>query len=349
MTTITTTATAVPPYCLTQPEAAAMLADLFALDPAQLEQAVAFFARAGVERRHCVLPRAQVGERRSIAQTSALYRAHATDLARRAAAEAIARSGVPARAFDLIITVSCTGFAIPAIDVDLVHDLGFRPDIRRLPITELGCAGGAAALGLAADFVGARPGSCALVIAVELCSLNLQRDDLSPQHVISAALFGDGAAAVVVEGREAKGARVLASQSHLIPETRGAMGFDLRDDGFHILLSKELPDIVADHVRVPVTALLQAGGVARDELAFFVLHPGGRRILERLEEALAIPRAATAPSCEVLRAYGNLSSATVLFVLHEHFVRRPPRAGEPGLLAAFGPGLAAEMLLLRWA
>ncbi|APR82329.1 Chalcone synthase [Minicystis rosea] len=349
MTTITTTATAVPPHVITQSDAVALVRDLCELDPSQEEQAIAFFARSGVERRFSVLPLAQLGERRSVHHTSELYRHHATDLARRAGAEALAKAGLAARDVDLIVTVSCTGVVIPAVDVQLVQDLGLRPDVRRLPITELGCLGGAAALAYAGDFVRDRPGANALVVAVELCTLNLQRDDLSPQNLVSTALFGDGAAAAVIQNRSVAGARIVCTRSHLIPGSQEAMGFDLHDDGFHIRLSREVPDLLAAHVRAPLHELLRAGGIERDELAFFVVHPGGRRILERVEDALTIAREHTEPSWHVLRAYGNLSSATVLFVLHEHLARRRPVAGTHGLLAAFGPGLAAEMLLLQWA
>ncbi|MFT3766888.1 MAG: 3-oxoacyl-[acyl-carrier-protein] synthase III C-terminal domain-containing protein [Minicystis sp.] len=347
-TTITTTATAVPPHVIVQSEVAAMLGELFGLEPSRQALARGLFENSAVDRRYSVLPLAEVGQRRSITRTAALYHHHATDLARRAGADALAKAGLSPRDVDLLVTVSCTGFTIPAIDVQLVHDLGLRPDVRRLPITELGCLGGAAALALAGEFVRARPGAVALVIAVELCTLNLQRDDLSPQNLVSTALFGDGAGAAVVQGREAEGARIVAARSHIIPGSQEAMGFELRDDGFHMRLSRVVPDLLSAHLHAPVHELLRAGDVERDDLAFFVIHPGGRRILERVEETLGLTRDHTEPSWSVLRGYGNLSSATVFFVLDEHIARRRPASGEHGLLAAFGPGVAAEMLLLQW-
>jgi len=250
---------------------------------------------------------------------------------------------------DLLITVSCTGVMIPSLDAHLANDLGFRPDLRRLPITELGCAAGASALARAADYVRAWPGATVLVVAVELPSLTFQRQDTSQANLISSILFGDGAAAVLVTGRDAHGPRIVESESFLFPRTLGAMGFDLGSDGFHIVLSRDVPELIRAEVRGLLDRFLTRVGLRRDELSVFILHPGGRKLLAFIEEELALSPADTECSWHVLREYGNQSSASVLFVLHEWLARRTAPPGSHGLLAAFGPGFSADLLLLNWA
>jgi alkylresorcinol/alkylpyrone synthase len=222
-----------------------------------------------------------------------------------------------------------------------------------MPLTELGCAGGAAALGRAHDFLRGFPRARALVIAVELPSLSLQQDDPSPENLVATALFGDGAAAVVLEGGdvetcgEAPRTRVLDTMAHVFPRSTGALGFDLRDDGFHAVLSKEVPAMLRADLLALVSALAARGGLTREALSFFVVHPGGRKILGAVEEALTLTREDTRASWDVLRDFGNQSSASVLFVLDRWLTTRAPEGAEArGLLAAFGPGLSVDMLLL---
>jgi alkylresorcinol/alkylpyrone synthase len=237
---------------------------------------------------------------------------------------------------------------IPSLDAYLANDLGFRPDVRRLPITELGCVAGASALAHARDFIAGHPGSNVLVISVELPTLSFQPDDLSAANIVSTAIFGDGAAAVLVTGRTVPGAAILAAQSHLFPRTLDALGFDLRSDGFHVVLARELPGIVRADVGALVGALLARAGIARSDVSAFVLHPGGRRILDALEDVLGATAEETAPSRDIFRDLGNLSSATVLFVLHEWMTRRRPPPGAHAVLGAFGPGFSSELMVLRW-
>jgi alkylresorcinol/alkylpyrone synthase len=348
MPTITATATAVPPHRFAQEQAAAY-ARAMPVEPRRMATVQQIFQNAGVRQRFGVQPLEWVMTPRPLSQTSREYQAQAVPLAREVAVGCLERAGLTPRDVDMLITVSCTGVMIPSLDAYLINELGFRRDSRRLPITELGCAGGAAALARASEFVRAYPEKNALVVALELCTLTFQQQDASMANMVSGALFGDGAAAALVSGADRPGARVIDAESFLFADSYEAMGFDLRETGLHIVLSKDVCELIRRDLGPVAEQLLARNGLARQDLSYFVLHPGGRKVLECLEAELAIPREQVAPSWSVLAEYGNLSSATVLFVLDEWLMRRTPRPGEHGLLAAFGPGFSAEMLLLRWA
>jgi alkylresorcinol/alkylpyrone synthase len=340
------TATAVPPFFWSQEELKEHLLGRTVLDESRLRLATAAFDRAAVATRYAALPLPELGT--STPTISSLnYRRHATALGEEVAARAMADAGVSADAIDMIISVSCTGVMIPSMDAHLANVLGCRADVRRLPLTELGCAGGAAALARARDFLVGHPGGHVLVVAVELPSLSLQLADTSDDNIVSSALFGDGAAAVVLGPRQGPGLEIIETMSHLFPDSLGLLGLELRDDGFHSILRREVVDVLRAGARELVDALVATRALRRDDLSFFVLHTGGKTILHCLEQELALERHATQPSWDVLRRYGNQSSASVLFVLHEWMTTRQPQRGAHGLLAAFGPGFSAEMMLLQ--
>jgi alkylresorcinol/alkylpyrone synthase len=346
--TIGPTAVAVPEHVLTQAAVKKAVGALVPLTPDRLEAVLSLFDGAGVERRFSVLPVEGLHQRRDMTETMDIYRTHAIRLGRQVARECLERANVAPDAVDMVISVSCTGVMLPSLDAYLANDLGFRADVRRLPITELGCMGGAAALSHARDFIAGHPNANVLVISVELPTLSFQRHDLSPANLISTALFGDGAAAVLVTGREIAGARMIDTRSHLFARTLDALGFDLKHDGFHVVLGRELPGLVRADIRRLVDELLDRNAVPRSNLTSFVLHPGGRRILDAVEDQLKLSPDDTRPSRDVLREYGNVSSATVLFVLHEWVNRRRPPAGAHGLLGAFGPGFSSELAVVQW-
>ena len=345
---IVSTATAVPAHSASQEEVKARMRSLLPLDVRRLDAVMALFDRAVVERRYSAEPLETLGKRRSLTEISDEYRRHAIALGRQVASEALVRAESRPGDIDLLITVSCTGIMIPSLDAHLVNELGFRSDVRRLPITELGCVGGAAALARARDFLCGFPEARVLVVAVELPSLSLQRDDLSAANLVSSALFGDGAAAAVLAGRGRGRLKILDTLAHIFPSSTYALGFDLHGDGFHSVLSKDVPDLLRAEIRRLVGTLAGKRGLRAEQLSSFVLHPGGKKILAFIEEELGLPRELTQPSWDVLRAYGNQSSASVLFVLHEWLAKRRPAPGSHGVLAAFGPGLSTEMLLIEW-
>jgi alkylresorcinol/alkylpyrone synthase len=345
---IAATATALPPYTITRDDVKYYMGRVFDIPERRLEAMLAVVDNAQVRKRHAIFPIDYTVEPRPLHQTNNQYIEHAVKLGRQAAEECLRRADLRPDEVDLIITVSCTGFMIPSLDAHLINLMGFRSNVRRMPFTELGCAAGAMALGRAADFLKANPGGNVLIIAVELPSLTFQRKDLSQANLISSILFGDGAAAALVSGNQQRGPQILVSETYTFPDSLDAMGFDLRDSGFHILLSKDVPEMIGGKIRSLVEEFLQRHGRTREEIKGWILHPGGARLLGNVEKELGLCKCDTAPSWEILSETGNLSSATILFILQEWLEKRPLKAGEYALAVAFGPGFSAEFLLLQW-
>lgn len=346
--TVASTATAVPAYVLTREIVKEYFGRVFGISGRRLDAVLDVVDHSRIDRRYTIFPVDYLIEPRPLAQISKEYRDHAIALSRCAAKRALERSGIAAGDVDMIVTVSCTGVMIPSVDAYLAPELGLRPNVRRVPITELGCAAGAAGLTRAWEHLRAYPHATALLVAVELPSLTFQRRDLTQANLISTILFGDGAAAAVITGRAASGPSILDSESYLFPDSIDAMGFDLRDEGFHIVLSKEVPDLIRSRIGGLLDDFLARQSLARNDIKAWVLHPGGQKLLAYMQEELGLCARQTQPSWDVLRDYGNLSSASVLFVLHEWMERGEMKAGDRGLLAAFGPGFSAEMLSLQW-
>lgn len=345
---VASTATALPPHVLSRDIVKEYFGRVFGVSGRRLDAILAVVDNSRIDRRYTIFPVDYLIEPRPLAQINREYREQAIALSRCAARQALEHAGVAAADVDMIVTVSCTGVMIPSVDAYLAPELGLRSNVRRLPITELGCAAGAAGLTRAWEYLRAYPHATVLLVAVELPSLTFQRQDLSQANLISTILFGDGAAAAVITGRPASGPAILGSESYLFPGSIDAMGFDLRDEGFHIVLSKEVPELIRDRIGGLVDGFLARHSLSRDDMKAWVLHPGGQKLLSYMQEELRLCDCQTQPSWDVLRDYGNLSSASVLFVLHEWLARGEMRTGDHGLLAAFGPGFSAEMLLLRW-
>src|SRR5713226_9221054 len=346
--TIAATATALPPHTITREDVKVYMGRVFDIPERRLEAMMSIVDNAQVHNRHSIFPLDYTIEPRPLSQTNNEYIEHAVKLGREAAEKCLVNAGLKPRDIDMIITVSCTGFMIPSLDAHLINLMGFRSDVRRMPLTELGCAAGAMALTRASEFVHAFRDKTVLIVSVELATLTFQRGDLSQANLISCVLFGDGAAAAVVTGRPATGPRILDADTYTFPQSLDAMGFDLRETGFHIVLSKDVPQMIRDKIRHVVDAFLDRRGLTRDAMAAFILHPGGQKLLAYVEEQLGLCRCDTQLSWDVLGQYGNLSSATILFVLDAWLRKKTMDPGDYGLAAAFGPGFSAELLLLQW-
>jgi alkylresorcinol/alkylpyrone synthase len=307
-------------------------------------------ARAGVSARHLALPIEQYPRLTSWGEANDQWIGLAQELGERAITTALTRAGLAPGDLSALFFTSITGISSPSIDARLVNVMGLAPSIKRVPIFGLGCVAGAAALARAADYVRAFPNEVAAVLAVEICSLTIQRDDVSMANLISSGLFGDGAGAVLVAGSEvsAAGPAVLATRSVFYPNSEHVMGWEVSEGGFKIVLSAELPSFVRTHLGGDVDAFLAECGLTRGDIGSWVLHTGGPKVLDAIAAALDLPDDALAASWDCLREMGNLSSASVIAVLDTVMRDRRPPPGTYGLLAAMGPGFCSEYVLLRW-
>lgn len=272
------------------------------------------------------------------------------NLGQQAICRVMTQAGIAAEEIGALFFVSITGIASPSIDARLINRMGLSRRMKRIPIFGLGCVAGAAGIARAADYVKAFPDQAALVLSVELCSLTVQQDDLSTANLISSGLFGDGAAAVIVSGseRESDGPEIIATRSVFYPETEYVMGWDISEKGFRIVLSRDVPDVVLAHLGSDVDEFLAEHDLERGQIGSWVIHTGGPKVLEAAEGALGLTNGALELSWQCLRKTGNLSSASVLFVLEETMKNRRPESGTWGILAAMGPGFCSELVLLRW-
>ncbi len=308
---------------------------------------------SGVRTRHLALAPEAYPTVRDFGHANDLYLAVGTDLAARAARDALDRAGLPPEAVDFVLFTSVTGIGAPSVDAALVGRLGLRSDVKRLPSFGLGCAGGAAGLARVHDYLAGHPHDVALLVCLELCSLTLQHGGTDPADLVASGLFGDGAGAAVLVGGDhpvaatAAGPEVVATRSRLYPGTDADLGWRIGASGFRIVLSPGLPDVVRGELAADVEGLLEAHGLKTGDVTRWVVHAGGPKILDAVEQALALPADALEASRESLAAVGNLSSASVLDVL-DRTLRSGAPSGSPGVLLAFGPGVSVEMVLLRW-
>jgi alkylresorcinol/alkylpyrone synthase len=285
---------------------------------------------------------------------SKVYADVGLDVAAEAVLEALRGAGLTPEDVDVLYFTTVTGVGVPSLDARLIGRIGMRPDVRRVPMFGLGCVGGAAGLARLREAMTAHPKGVGLLLSVELCSLTLQREDLSIANLISSGLFGDGAACVVVAGaehplaREEGGPWVLDSASQLYPDSEDVMGWDVTDNGFRVVLSADVPKVVREHLAGDVDGFLATHKLERSDIACWVCHPGGPAVMTAFEDALALPDGALEITRRSLRDHGNMSSASVLWVLRDTMQEASPPPGSYGLLLAMGPGFCSELVLLRW-
>jgi alkylresorcinol/alkylpyrone synthase len=328
--------------------------DATSAPPGHASRLLSVYASAGVEFRASVVPIEDVFHPADFETQNRKYREIAGGAGADVARRALAASGLGPSGIDMVVSVSCTGFMIPAVDAHVANALSLGPRLARLPITESGCAGGVVGLARAADYLAAHPDRAALLLALEFSSLTFQRWDRSATNVVSTAIFGDGGAAAVLVGERHPRAgsgllRVRDAESVFFPGTTHLMGFELRNQGFQIVLDKGLAPFVRRTILPAVDGFLSGRGLSRSDIRRFILHPGGRRVIEVMSERLGLGPEDLAATEAVLAEHGNMSSVTVLFVLDEILKRHRPAPGALGLLGAFGPGFAAELALLEFA
>ena len=341
---------AFPQHVYPQAAIAAALKDLWRdrlENPALLDR---LHSRCGVERRHMVLPLEAYPALDTFGKANDIWIENAQQLGKDALCRAITPAGIRPSDIDALYVMSVTGVASPSLDARLINRMGLSPNLKRNPIFGLGCVAGAAGIARAADYVRAFPGQIAAVLAVELCSLTWQRDDLSVANLISSGLFADGAAAVVITGANTpvEGPEIVATRSAFYPHTEDVMGWDISEDGFRIVLSPDVPKVIEENLRRDTDSFLAEHGLDRSRIASWIVHTGGPKVLEAVEHALELPERALELSWECLRRVGNLSSVSVLLVLQDYLARRRGEPGTYSVLAAMGPGFCSELVLLRW-
>lgn len=312
---------------------------------------IKIFENAGVDKRYSIMDADEVFEVTSFEEKNDLYATEAIKLGESALKGALEKASLKPTDLDFIITVSCTGIMIPSLDAYLINNMGMRQDVVRLPVTEMGCAAGVSGIIYANNFLRANPGKRAAVVAVESPLATFQHNDFSMVNIVSAAIFGDGAGAVILssEPTDQKGAgpAILDEAMYHFYEAEHMMGFKLRNSGLQMVLDKTVPETIAAHFPQIIHPFLERNGLDITDIDHLIFHPGGKKIVRTVEDLFGVLGKSIEDTKEVLRLYGNMSSVTVLYVL-ERFMERSPAKGEKGLMLSFGPGFSAQRVLLEW-
>ena len=337
-------ATAVPPHVIQQVQAKEIGRRAFRRKPL-FDRLSGVFDNAAIAQRHLVAPLEWYEQAHGWGERNAVYLGAAEQLFIDAATLAIEKAGLTPDQIDGVVTVSTTGIATPSLEARVAGRIGFREDIRRVPVFGLGCAGGVNGLSLAARLATADPGSRWLFVTVETCSISIRLDSDDPAAVVATALFGDGAAAaVVVAGSEHSFARIGASAEKLFPDTLRIMGWDVEDPGLSVVFDRAIPPFIEEHLAATIDEMCAKLGIGRNEIDRFCCHPGGVKVLDAIESALDLNQGELNLEREVLRDYGNMSAPTVMFVLDRLLKQGLP---DKVMMTAFGPGFTCAGLLLE--
>ena len=309
---------------------------------------IKLFEGAGVDKRYSIMDPEEVFVATSFEEKNNIYAREVVKLAAQSLKKALDKARLKATDIDYIITVSCTGIMIPSMDAYLINSLQMKQDIVRLPVTEMGCAAGVSGIIYAKNFLKANPNKRAVVIAVEAPTATFQLTDYSMTNIVSAAIFGDGASAVILSSYEDEQGPAIVDEAmyHFYDATK-MMGFNLVNTGLQMILDKEVPQKISDHFPAIVHPFLERNNLKIEDIDHLIFHPGGKKIVQTVEDLFGVLGKNIDDTKEVLRLYGNMSSATVLYVL-ERFMDKDPVKGERGLMLSFGPGFSAQRILLEW-
>ncbi|OYQ38296.1 type III polyketide synthase [Flavobacterium cyanobacteriorum] len=306
------------------------------------------FEGAAVDTRYAIMEPEEVFRAASFEEKNDVYIREITVLGEKVLKKALEKADWDAGSLDYIITVSCTGIMIPSLDAYLINRMKLKQDIVRLPVTEMGCVAGISAIIYAYNFLRAQPGKRAAVIAVEAPTATFQLDDFSMANIVSAAIFGDGAACCLLSSyEEDKGPVILDEQMYHFYDAEHMMGFRLTNNGLKMVLDIEVPETIASHFEEIIHPFLQRSGLKINDINHLIFHPGGKKIVQTVEDLFSGLGKNIDDTKEILRSYGNMSSATVLYVL-ERIMDRNPEPGERGLMLSFGPGFTAQRVLIQW-
>ncbi len=309
---------------------------------------IKLFENAGVDRRYSIMDPEEVFLNTSFQEKNDIYTREVIKLGEQALLKSLEKANLQPTDIDFIITVSCTGIMIPSLDAYLINSLKMRQDIVRLPVTEMGCAAGVSGIIYAKNFLKANPNKRAVIVAVESPTATFQLDDYSMANIVSAAIFGDGAASVILSSYEdEEGPEILDEAMYHFYDAEQMMGFKLVNTGLQMILDKAVPETISNHFPQIVHPFLERNQMTIEDVNHLIFHPGGKKIVQTVEELFGSLGKNIDDTKEVLKLYGNMSSATVLYVL-ERFMDRNLPTGDIGLMLSFGPGFSAQRILLKW-
>ena len=306
------------------------------------------FEGAGVDRRYSIMDAEEVFLNSSFEEKNKIFSREITTLAEQSLKKSLLKANLQPTDIDYIITVSCTGIMIPSVDAYLINSLKMKQDIVRLPVTEMGCAAGVSGIIYAKNFLKANPNKRAAVIAVESPTATFQLEDFSMVNIVSAAIFGDGASSVILSSHEKdNGPKIIDESMYHFYDSTHMMGFKLVNSGLQMILDKSVPETISNHFPMIIHPFLERNNLTIDDINHLIFHPGGKKIVQTVEDLFGSLGKNIDDTKEVLRLYGNMSSATVLYVL-ERFLEGNRKVGEKGLMLSFGPGFSAQRIILEW-
>ncbi|WP_316818569.1 type III polyketide synthase [Pedobacter nyackensis] len=346
---ITTVTKLTPQYSRTTTEIIPFLDTwLQGQEPRFIKKVKKIFEQAAVDKRYSIMSPEEVFNQTSFEDKNNIYIREGIKLATECLQLALKKAGWQPQELDYLITISCTGFMIPSMDAYIINTLNLKQDIVRLPVTEMGCAAGISGIIYAKNFLKANPGKRAAVIAVESPTATFQLDDFSMANIVSAAIFGDGAACALLSSQEDdEGPEIIAEEMYHFYDSTPMMGFKLTNSGLKMVLDVDVPKNIAQHFPGIVHPFLAKQGLRIEDIDHLIFHPGGKKIIETVELQFGELGKNIDETKNILREYGNMSSATVLYVL-ERYMERPTGTGELGLMLSFGPGFSAQRILLKW-
>ncbi len=340
--------TSVPRHKMTQAMALSFARSHFGPHIPDLERLLPIFANSGIESRYLSVPIDWLDQVHSLEEKNRLYIETATELCREAIEKALTSAKINRDEIDYIIYINTTGIATPSIDARLINLLGLRPSIRRIPIWGLGCAGGVAGLSHAYHYLLGHPNSTVLLVCAELCSLTFLADDYSRSNLVASALFGDGAAAVILKNATApEGLQLVATNSRFYPDSLDVMGWNVVGAGLEVVFAQRIPDIVAAHAKKDLCSFLHSQSLTFDDIDQYLFHPGGTKVLAAYEQALGVSDEKLEHSRKTLRDFGNMSSVTVLFVLKRYLEQADRMRDRYSLVSALGPGFCSESVIVK--
>ncbi|MGZ4159477.1 MAG: type III polyketide synthase [Neobacillus sp.] len=361
MPSIISVAEAVPPFEIKQEQASEFARELFSESFKDIERLLKAFQNGQVETRHFVKNIEWFKQEYSFEEKNNTYIESAVELGREAIEKCLTNNSflkkcIPCEEIDAIFYISTTGIATPSIEARIMNQLPFTSHTKRTPIWGLGCAGGAVGLSRAYEYCLAFPQAKVLVLSVELCSLTFQRNDLSKSNLIGTSLFSDGIACALVCGdavniaefrKKRASPSIIGTQSTLMPNSLDVMGWDIRNEGLFVIFSRDIPHIVEEWLKPNVSGFLADNHMEMGQIDYFIAHPGGKKVLDAYVKSLGLPASMTDLSLKVLKQFGNMSSATILYVLKQ-VMELDIKKGAHGLGTALGPGFSSELLLMRW-